>query len=142
MAAAGITYHGYNVHDYTQKMRQISQELPPHHMRILVEPSIFSNCMREMRALYGNKVALHNMSTQYTNGWIRDRDLPGVNVAAVVIDLWTLLNRSQEPTLFAHFSETLDTIGATCIQGISHRIIWDYITICRDEVALHQTDQI
>ena len=31
-----------------------------------------------------------------------------------------------------HFLETLNEIGNTCIQGISHRLIIDYIAIYND----------
>ena len=71
-----------------------------------------------------------NMRRVFRNGFIQDPQLPGLNTAVMLLELWKLIKGSEDGR--KHFKETLDWIGGTCIQGVTHRVFIDYVAISQD----------
>lgn len=88
--------------------------------------------LAQMKDAYGVLVAYSNIrkchaATQPPG--IRDPDLPGVDFSLVLASVWGEVRRLKSPSLDAHFRETLVTIGATCLQGVTHRLLCDYLAL-------------
>lgn len=123
-------WKGLNIHAYTADIQtQISA-----HIQILtrlyglsVKKDQFEIIMREMTQTYGTKVTFSNFRNNYKNDWILDPDLPEFNIAVLLLAVWNILKCENDNSMYKHFGETLDDIGTTCVQGISHRLFIDYI---------------
>ena len=72
------------------------------------------------------------MNRNFRNGYILDPELPKVNSAMILVLIWDQIK--DDTVLCKHFSETLKQIGNTCIQGISHRLIIDYVALYNDMI--------
>ena len=82
----------------------------------------------EMVARWGNAILpfLHNMASHFHDGVIVDPELPGFNGASLFLYVWS---RVKVLDAYDMFYETALAIGTTCIQGISHRLIGDWVAI-------------
>ena len=120
-------YTNDNVHSYTQYIRQVLPTFSNYelHKELLYEE--FLEVLNELHKFYGLKVTYDNFRNTYRNGFIIDPEVPGLNSAIVLKLLWDQLKKLNEPSAFRHFNETLDQIGTTCIQGISHRLFLDFL---------------
>lgn len=129
-------WNGSNIHAYTQDIRPhlaaLIHELTAEYGQTLNENE-FNIIIKEMTQCYGgHKVAFSNMRNNYDTkiGTIKDVQLPGLNVAILLKGVWTKVKILNDPSITQHFGETLDQIGGTCPQGISHRLYGDYIAFC------------
>lgn len=125
-------YRGRDVHAYTQYMRAV---VPTHHENLVkkigprLTPEEVLWLEADMRNKYGNKEAFPNIFHKMQTGYLADHDVPNINFALFLWALWEILKKTKEESLFNQFGETLDHIGSTCVQGITHRVFCDYIAI-------------
>jgi len=123
-------YHGNNVHAYTRQIHS----LLPHYLQKLVKEKLelteWEGLVAQLHHHYGNHKAIMNMRRVFRNGFIQDPQLPGLNTAVMLLELWKLIKGSEDGR--KHFKETLDWIGGTCIQGVTHRVFIDYVAISQD----------
>ncbi len=93
----------------------------------IVQSDMFQDLIMQLTSYYGPKRAFINIQTQFNHksGMIRDPDFPNLNVAFLLKKIWEL--GRPFPCFLSHFSETLDDIGMTCIQGISYRLLMDFL---------------
>lgn len=126
-------WHGPNIHAYTRDIRShmepIINELTLQYGSF-VQKEEFDIIIHEMTQVYGgHKVAFSNIRNNYNpkTGVISDVDLPGLNVAILLKATWNKVKSLNDDSITKHFGETLDQIGATCPQGISHRLYGDYM---------------
>ena len=122
-----------NVHDFTGSINVILKEYLPDIEKESVSDQEFLIVIDDMTKTFGEKSAFVNMKSVFKNGWIVDPEIPGLNSAVLLKLLWKQLQQLNEPSLFKHFNETLDQISMTCVQGISHRLFSDYISLCDDK---------
>lgn len=127
-------YRGWDVHQYTSNIRA---RLRDEHASTATPYPVPAALMRDIAAVMGNKAALGNISRHTTpDGWLRDPELgPQHNFLWLLDRVWNKVKHNQSD-LKEHFNETMDTIGTTCIQGITHRIYSDYVAICDDTEPL------
>lgn len=137
MSATDGIYRGWNVHGYTDQFRAV---IPTTNFLHRVDSLPFLATLEEIRQRYGNRLALCSMRTHFKAGRIQDPDLPSVNVALVLLALWRLIKRIDHPSIYEHFSETLNQIGATCIQGMSHRLLADWVALSREQRDIGASD--
>lgn len=118
-------YHGDNIHAYTSDI--ISSVLPSvtSIFNDIITDHQFQCVIDDLRQMYGEKEALSNMQRHFHNGRICDPELPKFNSALLLKHILAYLR--QTPNLHDHFRETLDQISNTCIQGISHRLLMDWL---------------
>jgi len=123
-------YKGWNVHSYTSDL-QIHSNLIDFFRN---EPSLSHDewhaLLDELRSIYGNMDALRNMNNVFVKSmWsIPDPQLSNLDSAKVLRYLWKNHIR-HSASLRSHFRETLQDIGHTCIQGISHRLIALFVAL-------------
>jgi len=122
-------YKGWDIHSYTPMLQKRQDNFAQ-----TVSGVQFGALLRELRGHYGSLVAFSNMQNQYKNGWIRDPHLPLINSAFLLEVLWNKIKLINDVTVYKHFRETLIQIGATCIQGISHRLLVDWISLSTPSV--------
>lgn len=125
---------GTDIHAYTIQFQTILDEVQEtlKHYDLCIHDEEFEELISVMKNKYGNKPAFNNIQRSYSNGRIIDPQLPGLNIALLLKVLWLLLCEVNDESIYAHFQETLDMIGETCIQGVSHRLCYDYIVLKRD----------
>jgi len=121
---------GYDVHAHTQFMR--AKFLTPEYLKLFSGTVDLVPIIEEIGTKYQNMShpALINIRNVYRSGTIVDPDLPGLNIAVVLVAVWHRVKELNDDSAFIHFKETLDEIGGTCIQGISHRLLFDYFALC------------
>lgn len=126
-------YRGDNVHAYTSDIKEMLPKL-----RLLIDQMVpaninYNELFEEIEHKLGRKDAIQNIknSSVYAQGshTLKDNDLEGIDCLHLLFVVWQYVK--DNPSLQAHFSATLDQVGMTCIQGISHRIIGD-IVACTD----------
>jgi hypothetical protein len=126
---AQVQYLGYDVHSYTAvfhaQLPSILATLPQDKVTLQELDLLIDR----MTMWYGPKVAFLNIRQSYDPQvcMIVDPHLPGLDSAIVLRQLCNHLQAQQDPSLFHHFGETLDDIGMTCRQGITHRLLVDYL---------------
>lgn len=131
-------YHGTDIHAYTQQLKTMSDHYSPDIINKygnVISEEEWNHLLSELQKHYGKKVALMNMNSQFKNGWISDPQVPSLNSAILLKALWEKIKRN-DVSMIKHFEETLDQIGSTCIQGISHRLFIDYIALLNDEQCI------
>lgn len=139
-AKANPRWLGWDVHAYTNQMRAIlptvneilddkMHRIPNHigreHMNIIIQ---------QIQNHYGPRVsvACSNIMKCYQTKpipGIFDHELVGVDFARVLLYLWLHVTKVNDPSLYAHFGETLENIGATCLQGVTHRLLVDFVAV-------------
>ena len=123
-------YIGDNVHDYTTQLREIIPKYFDTYINEKVDNTNWETVLSEIKLKYPNMPAVYNIERNYNNGLIFDPDLPNINSANLLLLIWNIIKNNTE--LSNHFLETLKQIDNTCIQGISHRLIIDYIALYND----------
>lgn len=124
-------WKGFNIHRYTPELEQLMnnasyiEKLNGHGETVPEEE--FRNIIRSLTKKYGPKVTYSNLEKNFQKGWIKDPQLPSLNSAVLLRAIWEYLESKQDESLYKHFDETLNQIGTTCVQGISHRLFMDYI---------------
>ena len=135
MSAIPKLWKGTNIHLYTPMLQQvlnngeILSKLESQYGRMVTEET-FETILKDLTKKYGSKPTYSNLKTNFKKGFIRDPELPGLNSAVLLQALWAQLEPSKDASLHQHFNETLNEIGVTCIQGISHRLLMDYLVLC------------
>ena len=123
-------YHGYNIHSYT---KQVISIIPRYFGDIAfskVDNEKWKSVLLEIEKKISNSQAIQNIKRNFSNGRIIDPELPKVNSAMILVLIWDQIK--NDIFLCKHFSETLKQVGNTCIQGISHRLIIDYVALYND----------
>ena len=123
-------YIGYNIHNYTS---QIVNIIPKFFEKIFYKKAnvkTWNKSLTEIKKKYNNHIAIKNIERNFNNGFIKDPEIPELNSAIVLLVIWDTIKNNN--IMCHHFLETLNEIGNTCIQGISHRLIIDYIAIYND----------
>ncbi len=124
-----MAYKGWNVHSYTPDLNQNPWIFEFFEAHPAVPPEIWANLMFELRQCYGNLPAIINMESVYVNqAHMKDPDLRNLDAAKVLYFLWIDHVKPNE-SLKQHFRETLEDIGSTCLQGISHRLLALFIAV-------------
>jgi hypothetical protein len=129
-------WKGYNIHAYTPEIQNQIQSVISELIAVygtLVGQDTFQTILCEMHQKYGPKISFSNFKNNFKQGWIRDPELPGLNSAVLLRAIWDTLKKKNEVSLYKHFDETLNQIGANCIQGISFRLFMDYVAFARDQ---------
>lgn len=119
-------YLGYDIHAYTQQINALVKSMPSDLFNVTVSDAEFLKTLDEMKQRYGDKPAFANFKNVFQHNAIIDPQISNINIALVLVRLWNKVNELNEPSTYKHFSETLDQIGHTCIQGVSHRLLMDY----------------
>ena len=120
-------YAGYDIHAYTSQLQKMGITTFSNGM---LSETAFRDILGEMEKTLGPKPAYVNFRNVYRAGFITDPELPHINVALVLETVWKRVKHLNDPSIYIYFSETLDQIGMTCIQGISHRLYMDYQALC------------
>lgn len=115
-------YLGTDIHAYTHQMNQIK----PSTQSDPISDMEFQSILKDMQQVYGSKVAFTNLKNVYRQGFILDPEVPHTNFALILKQLWMKLRDLNEDSAYKHFGETLDQIGMTCIQGVTHRLMIDH----------------
>lgn len=127
-------YRGYDLHAYTVYLQQ---QLPRYlddlkmHFPDTVPPELWHTLLQSIRSKLGDSVApaLQNMNGVYAAGAIRNPELPGMNFAVVLLVLWDAISKLDDPSMWAHFRQTLEDVGTTCLAGITDRLFADWIAL-------------
>ena len=127
-------YKGYNIHAYTSDISEAvrsSYLFIVQHWGDYVHERTFNRIIAELNDFFGPKPVYDNLRSAYDikAGTIHDPQVPKLNAAVLLEALWLTLKRINDPSTYAHFNETLNQIGTTCIQGITHRLFIDYMCI-------------
>jgi hypothetical protein len=130
-------YINDNIHTYTHYWRNQLPTLLPliAQYGTSVEPQDWANLKLDISAKYQHhpliSATLANINQHYQplQGSIWNPELPGLNSAVLLTSLWAQLKRLNEPSLFAHFYETLLAIGTTCLAGITDRLLADFVAV-------------
>lgn len=117
-------YRGYDIHSYTAAIKVIlDDKYSEDKWKTPLETKLTETLFEEIKQTYPDKPALSNIKKHTINNELVDARLGKINILQVLFQLWQLIKKHQA---YDHFSETLDHIGNTCLQGISHRIIIDF----------------
>lgn len=123
-------YIGYNIHNYTMQIVNIIPKFFGETAYKKADIKTWNNSLTEIKKRYSNHIAIKNIERNFNNGFIKDPEIPNLNSAIVLLIIWDTIKNND--IMCRHFLETLNEIGNTCIQGISHRLIMDYIAIHND----------
>ena len=116
-------YHGTNIHAYTPQIKQtILDEFKNTKQEPLSEAQL-AQLWTELTTRFPRHPAVANIQRVTKNGIIIDPQLPPLNFLQLLWELWDQVKKEEQ---FQHFRETLDQIGQTCIQGVTHRIFIDW----------------
>jgi hypothetical protein len=121
-----------DVHDYTIFIQKNFKNYLPLLTSVTINDDEFFSIINELFNKYGPKNTYNNLKINYHHGQINDPEIPGLNSAILLKIIWETLKNINDPSMFKHFNETLDQIGMTCIQGISHRLFNDFISFCAE----------
>lgn len=133
-------WHGVNIHAYTHQINQMVSKYVPELTQKYgkkVEQLEFNELLEQLEKTYGSKVTYSNLRKVYKNGWIVDPQVRSMNSAILLKAVWEKVKDKGDESIYRHFSETLDEIGATCIQGVSFRLFIDYVALTEDENSKH-----
>jgi hypothetical protein len=130
-------YINDNIHTYTHYWRDQLPTLLPHLLPGVtrVDAEDWTRLKLEIAEAYQQHTfvlaTLANIHQYYRveDGSIWNPELPGLNSAVLLFALWTKLKQLKEPSLFAHFQETLFGIGTTCLAGITDRLLADWVAL-------------
>ena len=125
-------YIGYNIHNYTKQIVNVIPKYFGITSNTKVDVGEWNKTVSLMQTKYPGNPAIQNLKKNFHKGFIIDPHLPKVNSAKILILLWNQIKDND--VLCKHFSETLKQIGNTCIQGVSHRLIIDYIALYNDTI--------
>lgn len=123
-------YHGYNIHAYTPLVKKLLAE---HYTDELWQQPLdekeYITLLTELKDKYGSHPAIANIDKCSKSGYLLDPQLGRINFLQILVVLWESVKTHNT---FTHFKETLDHIGMTCIQGVSHRILIDWVAMQDD----------
>jgi len=128
-------YKGDNVHSYTGDIRNMLQvwlpkisEISPHP---LTRDEFVTLCSEIEQSIGTGPVFSNLLSNYHDNVGIIDNDLPGLDGARLLHATWVIIKQlaQTDSSIIKHFKETMDQIGATCIQGVTHRLFCDFVSI-------------
>lgn len=131
-SVATLGYKGWDVHAYSGDIRTqlesatkrlvaclekcnidtASVSSPEHVEKLLTSIS-------ERYTSEGQRQAIANIRANWQT---TDRDLNNMPITLLLTATWIEVNAANDPSIWALFGETLQDIGMTCIQGITHRL--------------------
>jgi hypothetical protein len=137
MAETPSFYRGDNIHSYTSYIRErqdiVNKKLHPY------ERTQFLQCWQEaVEKYYSNtSTSSDNNLNNIKNGLENilatseqlDQEVQDLHIGQLFQNIWKRLLEFNEPSMFSHFKETIEQIGNTCIQGVSHRLFEDAIVL-------------
>jgi hypothetical protein len=138
-------YKGWDVHAYTQTIIEMLPNLLEKidnycqfmgYIDRKIPDKSFKDIIDQLSGLFPNNPAITNMVSSYKDGCIVDPFLPNLNSAIVLEIVWKLLLFMNDSNMYEMMNMVLDDIGGTCVQGISHRLIFEFIylhDICYDD---------
>jgi hypothetical protein len=96
-----------------------------------MDDKLYFKIIDELVEQYGTVInpSIKNLKNVFKNGKIIDPQLPEINFAQILFLIWHNLFILNDKTLFEHFKETLLDINLTCIQGVSHRLLIDFVQL-------------
>lgn len=134
---------GRNVHSYSTQIKNISKKifisskynkaLPEEEWKFLIEDI---SRVLETKKKPKAEAALANIRKLCLNGkgYIHDKDVPNTNAAVILKELWSFIKmKLYHPSLLL---TSLEEINSTCVQGVTHRIICEYIA-ARGDILFH-----
>lgn len=88
----------------------------------------FQHTMDDIYHKYGDvvKPPLENIMRAYHDGMIMDSQLPNINFAVLLYAIWYWIRKHDS---YVWFRDMLLDIGTTCLNGITHRLLLNYIVI-------------
>ena len=123
-----MSYKGDNIHSYTEIIKKLIDKHFDDKFYQSIDNKSWESLLLELHLKFPDKkIPLANIYKYYKNGYLLDPQLPKVNIAIILVKIFNFIKTNDDLT--NHFRETLEQIGTTCIQGISHRLIIDYIAI-------------
>ena len=129
-------YKGWDVHAYTQTIIEMLPDLLEKidnycnkmgYIDRKIPDKSFKDIIDQIADLFPNNPAIYNIISSYKDGWIVDPELPHLNSAIILEIVWKLLLFGDNEYKIEAMSMILGDIGETCIQGISHRLIFEFI---------------
>jgi hypothetical protein len=134
-------YHGWDVHSYTELLQQILPEL--HISNDKFPSDQFNSLLGEIEQKYGRSImpCMNNiMNSYYKDERISDPDLPNINFCYILNDLY--LNSADVGVKLDDnlLKETLEEIGGTCLQGLTHRLTLLYLYKIQFDITKFQND--
>jgi len=127
-----VNYLGYDVHSYTILLQQIiikvQNKLATMICRSELSSSDFRTMMQRFQEWYPNHLALTNIQRNTQINCLVDPDLGSFNFILLIWFYYRclLLWDDTQQCMKEYFRNTLDDIGSTCIQGITHRLLFDF----------------
>ena len=122
-------YHGIDIHAYTNDIRAaLNEKYTEPHWRDAMQTKDIIELLSSIKLKYPRHIGVKNIRQCIANGRLLDPELPPVNFLFILKQLWSNIQASGS---FAHFKETLDQIGTTCRQGVTHRIYIDWLAFCQ-----------
>ena len=120
-------YHGMDIHAYTQSMKLlVCSSFTNRQWHETMTDQAMSVLLTDVQLCFPGHVGVLNIMHHIRGGLLLDPELGTINILQVLRRLWELV---VELKLQDHFKETLDQIGNTCMQGISHRLLIDLVAI-------------
>ena len=125
----GLNYLGRNVHAYTREWKALADD------PALREPVSGEDWRRllwdiecSLPAAPHQIPCLGKFGQLYreANGGYTDAQFGNVNVSRLLLLLWRLVVRIDDPSTYRAFRQTLVEVGMTCVQGDSHRLFADW----------------
>lgn len=114
-------YHGYDVHAYTPLLQNLVKKLNLSNDPINNDE--FQQLLTDLINKYGETISpcINNIKRcYYHDGYIHDSELPDINFALILKDLY----KNFDEVLLR---ETLEEVGSTCLQGLTHRLLVLYL---------------
>jgi hypothetical protein len=120
-------YYGTDIHTYTPLIKEL---LVSQYSDVVwnkpMDENEYTALMDELTEQFNKHPAITNIQRFTKNGTLVDPQLGETNFIRILHQLW---KRVKQLGQVDHFKETLDQIGDTCIQGISHRILIDWVAL-------------
>lgn len=126
----------WDVHYWTPQIRASAETYQAQVQRVFgthINPLLFQYILSDLGQRLGTSVtpALNNLAQAYDpqRQGVYDTDVPNLNFAVVLYALWGFLqyDAQVDASTWKHFRETLEQIGMTCRQGITHRLWQDFL---------------
>ena len=123
-------YHGTNIHAYTPLVKELlSTQYSDVKWNAAMAENECNALIKELSDEFKQHPAIGNIQRSTKNGLLLDPQLGNTNFLRILQQLW---ERVKSMDQVRHFKETLDQIGNTCIQGVSHRILIDWAAMKDD----------
>jgi hypothetical protein len=124
-----------DVHEWSGDMQKcVAAEFPSLPAQSYAAACRFDAACHDIRTYYGaeNSIVETVLSKMEKRRDVVDRDLNGVIPAGLLAIVWfDLVVQIDSSECYNHFLMTLHDMGATCVQGDSHRLFSTYVALRR-----------